>query len=66
MSNHQTTIKNKYIVLPINMNSKTKKISFFEGDNLIFDFDETVDLLRMIGFKHVYMFNGSGFDSYDI
>ena len=43
MSNHQTTIKNKYIVLPINMNSKTKKISFYEGDNLIFDFDAHID-----------------------
>ncbi len=37
-----------------------------DKNNLIFDFDETVDLLRMIGFEHVYMFNGSGFDSYDI
>lgn len=32
-------------------------------DNLIFAFDETIELLRHAGFDHVCMFNGHGFDS---
>ncbi len=35
-------------------------------DNLIFYFDETVELLKSIGFKHIYAFNGNGFDPFDI
>ena len=35
-------------------------------DNLIFYFDETVALLKQLGFKHVDRFNGHGFDPVDI
>lgn len=33
-----------------------------DKNNLIFYFDETLELLRQVGFKQVYVFNGSGFD----
>lgn len=35
-------------------------------DNLIFNFDETVELLKTIGFDHVSVFNGAGFDMISI
>jgi histidinol-phosphatase (PHP family) len=35
-------------------------------DNLIFYFNETVELLKSVGFDHVCMFNGSGFDMISI
>ena len=35
-------------------------------DNLIFYFDETVEILKQIGFKQFYMFNGHDFDPVDI
>lgn len=34
--------------------------------NLVFAFDQTVNLLKTIGFKHIYRFNGRGFDSCEI
>lgn len=43
MSNFEVTIKNKYIVLPINMHSKEKKICFWEDGDLIWDFDAHID-----------------------
>ncbi|MBQ8287832.1 MAG: glycoside hydrolase family 32 protein [Clostridia bacterium] len=43
MSDYQVTIKNKYIVVPVNMHSKWKKISFFEDGELIWDFDAHID-----------------------
>lgn len=43
MSDYQVIIKNKYIVVPVNMHSKWKKISFFEEGKLIWDFDAHID-----------------------
>ena len=45
MSDYQVTIKNKYIVVPINMHSKWKKISFFEEGKLVWDFDAHIDFI---------------------
>ena len=33
-----------------------------DKNNLIYYFDETVELLKQIGFKQIYVFNGNGFD----
>ena len=33
-----------------------------DKNNLIFYFDETAELLKQIGFKQIYVFNGNGFD----
>ncbi len=35
-----------------------------DKNNLVFGFDETVDLLKQIGFEHIYVFNGHGFDRF--
>ena len=35
-------------------------------DNLIFHFDETVEMLKQAGFDHICVFNGSGFDKVEI
>ncbi len=43
MSNYQVTVKNKYIVVPVNMHAKRKKICFWEEGNLIWDFDAHID-----------------------
>ncbi len=43
MQNYQITVKNKYIAVPVNMHSKRKKISFWEGDTLVWDFDAHID-----------------------
>ncbi len=45
MPNCNLTIKNKYIVLPVNMNAKRKKICFYEGENLVWDFDACLDFI---------------------
>ena len=37
------TVKNKYIVVPVNMNSKRKRIFLYDGEKLVFDFDACVD-----------------------
>ncbi len=37
-----------------------------DKNNLIFHFDETAALLKQTGFKHIYVFNGSGFDCCDL
>ncbi|MBE5972097.1 MAG: PHP domain-containing protein [Lachnoclostridium sp.] len=37
-----------------------------DKNNLIFDFDRTVDLLKQTGFHEIYVFNGNGFDSYPL
>lgn len=43
MSDYQVTLQNKYIVVPVNMHSKLKKIRFFEVGELIWDFDAHID-----------------------
>lgn len=43
MSNYQVTIKNKFLVIPVNMYSKRKKICFYENDTLVWDFDAPID-----------------------
>ena len=45
MTEYQITIKNKYLVLPINMNSKNKKIGLYNNGRLIFDFDAHIDFI---------------------
>lgn len=45
MSDYQVTLKNKYIVVPVNMHSRPKKISFFEEGELIWDFDAHIDFI---------------------
>ena len=45
MTDYQLTINNKYITVPVNMNSKRKKIRFFENDQLIWDFDAHIDFI---------------------
>ncbi|MBR6614460.1 MAG: hypothetical protein IKK95_00605 [Lachnospiraceae bacterium] len=37
-----------------------------DQSNLIFHFDETIELLKQIGFRQVYVYNGNGFDSLEI
>ena len=37
-----------------------------DQSNLIFHFDETIELLKQIGFRQVYVFNGNRFDSMEI
>ena len=45
MSDYQVTIKNKYIVVPVNMHAKRKKICFYEDGTLIWDFDAHMDFI---------------------
>ena len=45
MSDYQVTIKNKYIVVPVNMHAKRKKICFYEDGELIWDFDAHIDFI---------------------
>lgn len=45
MSNFQAEIKHRYLVVPINMNAKCKKICFWEDGKLVWDFDAHVDFL---------------------
>ena len=35
-------------------------------DNLIYWFDEAVELLKKHGFNHINLFNGTGFDRVEI
>ncbi len=43
MKKYEALIQNKFIVLPINMNSRIKKLSLFENGELLFDFDAHID-----------------------
>ncbi len=45
MEQHQITLSNRYMILPINMNAKRKRIFFHEGDTLLWDFDAPIDFL---------------------
>ncbi len=43
MANYQITVQNKYIVVPVNMYGKRKRIHFYEGETLLWDFDAAID-----------------------
>lgn len=60
MADFQITFKNKYMVIPVNMNSKRKKIRFFNGNILVFDFDAHIDFNtpRFYSYINVERFKG--------
>ena len=60
MSSTEITIKNKYMAIPINMNSQRKKICMYENGVLIFDFDAHMDCNtpRFYSYINVERFKG--------
>ncbi|MGM9637945.1 MAG: glycoside hydrolase family 32 protein [Eubacteriales bacterium] len=60
MADVQITVKNKYMVIPVNMNAKRKKIRFFKDGHLVFDFDAHIDFNtpRFYTYLNVERFKG--------
>lgn len=60
MDIYTITIKNRFMVIPINMNAKRKKISMYDKDRLIYDFDAHIDFNtpRYYSYLNVERFNG--------
>ncbi len=53
METYRITLKHRYMILPINIHTKRKKIFIHEGDTLLWDFDAAIDLLTPS--YHTYM-----------
>jgi len=60
MNEFKVTVKNRYMVIPINMNAKMKKIKMCEGGKLIYDFDAHLDFdtPRYYSYLNVERFKG--------
>ncbi len=53
MTDYQITVRNKYIILPVNMYSKLKKIRFYEKGKLVWDIDAHIDFTNPRFFTYV-------------
>ena len=60
MNEYKVTIKNRFMVIPINMNAKRKKICMYDGERLIYDFDAHIDFdtPRYYSYLNVERFRG--------
>lgn len=53
MTEYSVKIENKYIVVPVNMHAKQKKICFYEDGELIWDFDAHIDFITPHFYSYV-------------
>lgn len=53
MKNQTVTLQNKYMVLPVNPHVGKKRVFFFEGTALVWDFDAPIDFLHPTHFTYL-------------